>query len=64
MYPTVESKFTKHIYIYGTDGHSYLFIFIKLTNGTDVEIGKYKLDDFGKWEPLNIDPCETIKKRN
>jgi hypothetical protein len=57
MYPTVETKFTKNIYVYGTDGNNYLFVFMKLTNGTDFRIGQYILDDFGKWIYLDKNPC-------
>lgn len=60
MYPTVESKFMKHVYVYGIDGNSYLFTFMKLTNGTDVEIGQYKLNNFGKWQPEDIDPTKCL----
>jgi hypothetical protein len=50
-YPTVQSEYKKYIYIKGTDGNYYLFVFIKLTNGTDVEIGQYKQSDSGQWLP-------------
>lgn len=62
MYPTVETDFTKHIYVYGTDGNNYLFVFMKLTNGTDFRIGQYILDDLGKWKYLDKDPCANFQK--
>ncbi|EJO5346891.1 hypothetical protein NRP93_000955 [Clostridium botulinum] len=62
IYPTIETNFTKHIYVYGTDGNNYLFVFMKLTNGTDFRIGQYILDDSGNWEYLDKDPCATLQK--
>lgn len=53
-YPTIQSEYKKYIYIKGTDGNNYLFVFIKLTNGTDVEIGQYKQSDSGQWLPVNL----------
>lgn len=60
LIPRPQKKFIKHIYVYGTDGNSYLFTFMKLTNGTDVEIGQYKLDNFGEWQLENIDPTKCL----
>lgn len=56
-YPTLFDGYTKKIYIKGTDGNTYLFKFAHLTNGTDIEIGQYKLLN-GQW--INI----RIKKKS
>lgn len=61
LYPTVESDYMKHIYFTGTDGNNYLFKFMKLTNGTDTEIGQFKLSDSGQWVPININPYKCVE---
>lgn len=53
-YPTVEFEYTKNIYIKGVDDNYYLFVFAKLTNGTDIEIGQYKQNKLGKMIPTSI----------
>lgn len=62
-YPTVESNYTKKIYISGTDQNDYLFIFVKLTNGTDVEIGQYKKTASGQWIPVIINPYACLQRQ-
>lgn len=59
-YPTIETPDRKNIQVKGKDHHLYLFTFAKLTNGTDVELGQYKMSDSGKWEPFYIDPYKCL----
>ncbi|WP_197090979.1 hypothetical protein [Bacillus sp. FJAT-27231] len=62
-YPTYKNNYVKHIYVHGTDGHDYLFVFFELTNGTDVEIAQFKRRANGRWIPIKIDPEKCLKQR-
>lgn len=57
-YPTIQNGYMKHIYFHGNDGADYCFIFITLTNGTDVEIAQFRRVDDRKWKKVNIKPEE------
>ncbi len=65
MYPTVKNGYFKNIYFHGTDGADYCFIFVTLTNGTDVEINQYRKLSNDKWIQVNMKPeeeCLTEKR--
>ncbi|GIN73741.1 hypothetical protein J14TS2_42160 [Bacillus sp. J14TS2] len=57
-YPTIKNSYFKSIYFLGNDGADYCFIFITLTNGTDVEIAQFRRKIDGKWKKVNIKPEE------
>ncbi|MFF5395877.1 hypothetical protein ACFY5J_00590 [Peribacillus butanolivorans] len=65
MYPTVITGYFKNIYFHGTDGADYCFIFVTLTNGTDVEIAQYRKVSNDMWIQVNMKPeeeCLTEKR--
>ncbi|MCE4048853.1 hypothetical protein [Bacillus sp. Au-Bac7] len=59
-YPTVKQGYVKNIYVLGTDGAYYCFLFFTLTNGTDVEIAQFRKMNDGKWKLLKMNPDECI----
>lgn len=60
-YPTEQICYIKNIYISGTDEHEYKFVFFQLTNGTDIEIGQFILDNYNQWIQINIDVASYMK---
>lgn len=58
--PTKKEDYVKTIDIIGTDGNDYRFIFVQLTNNTDVLISQYIKGKHGKWEETNIDPNKCV----
>lgn len=65
MYPTVKNGYFKNIYFHGTDGADYCFIFVTLTNGTDVEVAQFRKEVNEEWKQVNIKPeeeCLTEKR--
>lgn len=63
-YPTIRNGYIKNIYFHGNDDANYLFIFITLTNGTDIEIAQFRKVGSGKWKQIKINPeqeCITQK---
>jgi hypothetical protein len=58
MYPTVKNGYVKYIYFHGNDGTDYCFIFVTLTNGTDVEIAQFRKVIGEGWKQINIKPEE------
>ncbi|WLR43427.1 hypothetical protein LC087_04435 [Bacillus carboniphilus] len=60
-YPTIKHTYVKYIYFLGTDEQKYVFIFFELTNGTDIEIAQFKVDLYGGWVPIQIDPSKCLK---
>ncbi|MDQ0200368.1 hypothetical protein [Neobacillus ginsengisoli] len=61
IYPTRQHGYVKHIFINGTDGNDYLFVFIELTNGTDVEITQYKKYPNGQWIHVHMKPEKCVE---
>lgn len=59
--PTKRDGFVKTIDVIGTDGNDYRFIFIQLTNDTDVLVSQLKKSKQGKWEVTHIDPNKCIE---
>lgn len=62
QYPTQQNKNIKKIMVDGTDSCQYMFIFLELTNGTDIMVGQYKKINNCLWNPIYIDPYECLKK--
>ncbi|OPJ59292.1 hypothetical protein [Clostridium oryzae] len=60
-YPTEQVGYIKNIYIAGNDGREYLFQFIQLTNGTDIEIGQYVKNYINHWEIIKIDVHSCLR---
>lgn len=60
--PTTQEGYIKNIEINGTDGKEYKFVFINLTNGTDVEVGQYVRDKDDTWKAVKINPENCLKK--
>lgn len=60
-YPTEQSCYIKIIYVDGTDGHKYKFLFFQLTNGTDVLINVFILEN-NAWKPIDFDPDKCFKQ--
>lgn len=55
-HPTRQISYIKNIYITGTDGCEYKFMFFELTNGTDIEVAQFVLDKTTKqWKLIEID---------
>lgn len=61
-YPSIENGYVKIIPFKGTDGFDYKIEFVKLTNDTEVEISQFRKNTNGKWEFINIDPKDCLKK--
>ena len=53
----------KTIDVIGTDGNDYRFIFIQLTNDTDVLVSQLVKKKQGKWEVTHIDPEKCVENR-
>lgn len=60
-YPTRQNGYIKNIYVLGTDGHRYKFVFFELTNGTDIEVGQFIKDINSEWKSIKIDVTKCIK---
>ncbi len=58
LYPTLKNGYIKYIYFHGYDGADYCFIFVSLTNGTDVEIAQFRKIGNEKWKQVNMKPEE------
>ncbi|MDF2858145.1 MAG: hypothetical protein K0Q87_3996 [Neobacillus sp.] len=58
MYPTVKNGFVKYISFHGKDGRDYCFMFVTLTNGTDVEIAQFRKRSNGRWKQVKMIPEE------
>lgn len=56
--PTKMDGYVKIIDIIGTDGNDYRFIFVQLTNDTDVLISQLIRRNQGEWEETKIDPTK------
>jgi hypothetical protein len=50
-----EDGHFRNVLAKGRDGRQYRFMFIRLTNGADIELRQFVLDD-GKWKDVFIDP--------
>ncbi len=61
--PTKRDGYVKTIDIFGTDGHDYRFVFIQLTNGTDVLVSQLMKSKQGKWEVTHIDPTKCTENQ-
>ncbi|MGE6378601.1 hypothetical protein [Peribacillus muralis] len=57
-YPTIQKGYVKHIFFHGNDGADYYFIFITLTNGTDVEMAQFRKKGDEIWKQVNMKPEE------
>lgn len=63
IFPIVREGYFKHIYFKGTDGADYWFIYVTLTNGTDVEIAQFRKYIHEEWKQVNIKPEEECLTR-
>ena len=61
--PTKKEGYFKNIDFVGTDGNEYRFVFIELTNSTDLLFAQYKKTHEDKWEPIKIDPEKCLKDK-
>ena len=61
--PTKRDGYVKTIDIIGTDGNDYRFIFIQLTNDTDVLVSQLVKSKQGEWEVTHIDPTKCIENQ-
>ena len=61
--PTKRDGYVKTIDVIGTDGNDYRFIFIQLTNDTDVLVSQLMKSKQGKWEVTHIDPTKCIENQ-
>jgi hypothetical protein len=61
--PTKKDGYFKNIDFVGTDGNEYRFVFIELTNDTDILFAQYKKTREDKWEPIKIDPEKCLKDK-
>lgn len=63
-YPTITKGYVKNIYFHGNDGADYCFIFLTLTNGTDVEIAQFRKVGNQNWKQINMRPEEECLKND
>lgn len=61
--PTKRADYVKTIDIIGTDGNDYRFIFVELTNNTDVLISQLIKSKQGTWEETKIDPTKCVERQ-
>ena len=61
--PTKKDDYMKTIDVIGTDGNDYRFIFVQLTNDTDVLVSQLVKKKQGKWEVTHIDPEKCVENR-
>ena len=61
--PTKKNGYIKTIDVIGTDGNDYRFIFIQLTNDTDVLVSQLMREKLGKWEVTHIDPTDCLENK-
>jgi len=61
--PTKRNGYVKTIDVIGTDGNDYQFIFIQLTNDTDVLVSQLMRKKQGKWEVTHIDPTDCLENK-
>ncbi|WP_285768213.1 hypothetical protein [Peribacillus sp. SI8-4] len=57
-YPTIQKGYVKHIFFNGNDGADYYFIFLTLTNGTDIELAQFRKKGNETWKQVNMKPEE------
>ena len=61
QYAPKQDDFKKEIYVDGNDGKKYLFVFARLTNGTDVQISTL-VKQGSKYVPVVIDVEKCLDK--
>ncbi|MFJ8063612.1 hypothetical protein ACIQYS_03145 [Psychrobacillus sp. NPDC096426] len=61
--PTKREDYVKFIDIIGTDGNDYRFVFVQLTNDTDVLVSQLIKRKQGTWEEKKIDPTKCVEKQ-
>lgn len=61
--PTKRDDYVKTIDIIGTDGNDYRFIFVQLTNNTDVLVSQLIKSKQGTWEETKIDPTKCVERQ-
>lgn len=50
-----EDRYFRNVLAKGKDGKQYRFMFVRITNGADVELRQFVMDN-GKWKDIFIDP--------
>ncbi|MEH7381213.1 hypothetical protein V7138_12200 [Bacillus sp. JJ1533] len=63
-YPTITNGYVKNICFRGKDGADYCILFLKLTNGTDVEIAQFRKAGNEPWKQVHIKPEEECVPKN
>ncbi len=58
LYPAMRKGYIKNIYFHGKGGADYCFMFIILTNGTDVEAAQFRKEGNAEWVQVNMKPEE------
>lgn len=61
--PTKKIGYVKTIDVIGTDGNDYRFIFIQLTNDTDVLVSQLMKNKHEQWKVTHIDPTKCIENK-
>lgn len=61
-HPTVYNGYIKEIQFTSPDNKEYMIKFITLTNGTDLEIGKY-IKENGEFINFNLDTKTCLEKK-
>lgn len=61
--PTKRDGYVKTIDVSGTDENDYRFVFIQLTNDTDILISQFKKKKHGQWEVTKIDPLKCVQNK-
>ncbi|MGL5345880.1 MAG: hypothetical protein ACRDA3_00845 [Peptostreptococcaceae bacterium] len=60
--PTEQDGFKKKVKFLGTDNNEYMILFYQLTNGVDLEIAQYKMDENGEWVNIYLDTTKCIEQ--
>lgn len=55
-----EDGYFINVYAKGKDGKQYRFMFVRITNGADIELRQYVMVD-GKWKDIVIDSSKCLK---
>jgi len=62
-HPTKVNGYVRDLFFSGTDGKEYMKRFLRLTNGTDIEIAQYRKNSSGLWELTVLKPEKCLEKR-
>lgn len=62
-HPIEQDGYKKKVKFLGTDGKEYMILFYQLTNGVDLEIAQYKMNEDGNWINIHIDSEKCLKDK-